>query len=367
MKPIITLIVLVSGLFANLSFQDMQTVKYKLKILESKGHGDINAENKRGYLGRYQFGAAALVAVGLIKKDNYKNATYFDKKLNVQKWRKGTTNKSFLANRTNWKLSNGKYSFLGNEVLQENAMDELIRQNYQYLQKAHLNLSKDAEIGFLMAAHLGGITNALKYAKNKSNFKDANGTPISKYYKAGAVKLSKQEELEIEKLSKKYLGGRYSWGGTNPNGFDCSGYTQFIYKKKGINLPRTALAQSKVGETVSIKNLQKGDLLFFLTDKKRGIPVTHVGVYLENGKFIHAASKKRGIIISSLADYRSRFVKAKRVFGTVGPRYAGQNLNVLGADFFKPVQERALFAPTKVSMKSGFKYQLINNKYILQN
>jgi len=115
--------------------------------------------------------------------------------------------------------------------------------------------------------------------------------------------------------AKKYLGGKYVWGGTNPKGFDCSGYTQYIYEKEGVSIPRTAYEQSKVGKEVSRYNLKKGDLLFFLTDKKRGIPVTHVGMYIGNGKFIHAASKRQGIIITSLekSRYSSLFVKATRI------------------------------------------------------
>jgi len=115
--------------------------------------------------------------------------------------------------------------------------------------------------------------------------------------------------------AKKYLGGKYVWGGTNPKGFDCSGYVQYIYKKEGIAIPRTAYEQSKVGKEVSRYDLKKGDLLFFLTDKKRGIPITHVGMYIGDGKFIHAASKRLGIIITSLekSRYRSLFVKATRI------------------------------------------------------
>lgn len=115
--------------------------------------------------------------------------------------------------------------------------------------------------------------------------------------------------------AKKYLGGKYVWGGTHPEGFDCSGYTQYIYKKEGVDIPRTAYAQSKVGKEVSRFNLKKGDLLFFLTDKKRGIPVTHVGMYIGDGKFIHAASKRKGIIITSLEEsrYSRLFVKATRI------------------------------------------------------
>jgi len=124
--------------------------------------------------------------------------------------------------------------------------------------------------------------------------------------------LDRQKLLEDAKYFK---GGRYVWGGTTPEGFDCSGYVQYLYKKHNVNLPRTAWAQSKKGEAVEIRNLQKGDLLFFLTDKKRGIPVTHVGIYMGDGNFIHAASKKKGIIISPLTHghYAETFVSARRV------------------------------------------------------
>ena len=119
----------------------------------------------------------------------------------------------------------------------------------------------------------------------------------------------------IEALAKKYIGGEYIWGGETPKGFDCSGYTQYIYQQAGITLPRTALLQSKIGTTISNKNYKKGDLLFFLTDKSRGIPITHVGIYLEDNKFIHAASTKKGIIISDLtkSKYGSLLISATRV------------------------------------------------------
>ena len=134
--------------------------------------------------------------------------------------------------------------------------------------------------------------------------------------KAGKVyHLSEADKKQLLKDAKYYKGGRYVWGGTTPQGFDCSGYVQYLYKKHRIDLPRTAYAQSKKGRPIDINNLQKGDLLFFLTDKKRGIPVTHVGIYIGGGEFIHAASKKDGIIISPITHgtYRERFVEARRV------------------------------------------------------
>ena len=125
-------------------------------------------------------------------------------------------------------------------------------------------------------------------------------------------------EADKKKLldyAKYFKGGKYVWGGTSPKGFDCSGYVQYLYKKHNVNLPRTAWAQSKKGLSIDKNDLQKGDLLFFLTDKKRGIPVTHVGIYIGNGEFIHAASKKKGIIISPIYHgyYAKKFVSAKRV------------------------------------------------------
>jgi hypothetical protein len=123
------------------------------------------------------------------------------------------------------------------------------------------------------------------------------------------------DKSKMLKNAKTHLGERYVWGGTKPNAFDCSGYMQYLYKKEGVALPRTAYEQSRVGQEVNAAELQKGDLLFFLTDKSRGIPVTHVGMYLGNDKFIHAASKKKGIIISpfSKSRYAKLFVKATRI------------------------------------------------------
>ena len=127
--------------------------------------------------------------------------------------------------------------------------------------------------------------------------------------------LTTDDRKKLLDYAKFFKGGKYVWGGTTPKGFDCSGYVQYLYKKHDVNLPRTAWSQSKQGMPVAINNLEKGDLLFFLTDKKRGIPVTHVGIYIGNGEFIHAASKKKGIIISPIHHgyYAKKFVSARRV------------------------------------------------------
>jgi len=128
-------------------------------------------------------------------------------------------------------------------------------------------------------------------------------------------KISAVDRAKLLEDANYFRGGKYVWGGTTPQGFDCSGYVQYLYKKQNIDLPRTAYSQSKLGQSVALNRLEKGDLVFFLTDKSRGVPITHVGIYIGEGKFIHAADKTRGVVISPIlyGSYRKTFVTAKRL------------------------------------------------------
>ena len=121
---------------------------------------------------------------------------------------------------------------------------------------------------------------------------------------------------KITKLAKKKLGKRYVWGATgSKNTFDCSGLTTYVYKKNGINLPRRAIAQSKVGKRIARSQLRPGDLIFFDTSKGHRGYVNHVGIYIGNGKFIHASSAKKKVVITSLNKpfYSKRFKGARRL------------------------------------------------------
>jgi peptidoglycan DL-endopeptidase CwlO len=109
----------------------------------------------------------------------------------------------------------------------------------------------------------------------------------------------------------KFLGKPYVWGASGPNAFDCSGFTAYVYKAFGVSLPHQSGSQYGYGQAVSRSNLAQGDLVFFNTYGS----ISHVGVYIGGGRFIHAANSKSGVIISSLSEgyYSSRLVGSKRV------------------------------------------------------
>jgi len=139
-----------------------------------------------------------------------------------------------------------------------------------------------------------------------------------KYYLTLFKKIYKNTLLtkDIEETAKRFLGRPYVWGATGPNCFDCSGFTQMVYRLVGINIPRVSRSQAQIGKLVKFDELQKGDMVFFDTSKEHKGKVNHVGIYLGDGKFIHASSGGHKVIITSFkkrAFYRNRFLWGRRV------------------------------------------------------
>ena len=123
-------------------------------------------------------------------------------------------------------------------------------------------------------------------------------------------------EDEIEWNAKELLGHKYVWGATGPVNYDCSGFTRKIFRDVGINLPRVSREQSKKGQLVSFNELKKGDLVFFATKRRHPRRVTHVGIYLGNGNFIHASSGAKKVVICNFNKhcfYKKHFLWARRV------------------------------------------------------
>ena len=119
---------------------------------------------------------------------------------------------------------------------------------------------------------------------------------------------------EIVAFAKQYLGYKYVSGGTSPStGFDCSGFTTYVFKHFGISLSRTSTAQASNGYAVSKSDLQPGDILIFRNSSNTA--VGHVGIYVGGDSFIHAANPSKGVIMGELSSsyYSARYVGARRV------------------------------------------------------
>ncbi|MBV8197756.1 MAG: C40 family peptidase [Candidatus Eremiobacteraeota bacterium] len=116
----------------------------------------------------------------------------------------------------------------------------------------------------------------------------------------------------LTRSALRFLGVPYVFGGTSAYGFDCSGFVQHVFAMLGISLPRTADAQYDVGHR-AVGGPRPGDLVFF--DTYGG--VSHVGIYLGHGEFVHASSS-HGVMVSHLAEeyWAARYVGAKRLIAT---------------------------------------------------
>lgn len=164
---------------------------------------------------------------------------------------------------------------------------------------------------------LSGI--AKKFGTTVQSIKQVNGLTsdiikVGQNLKIASSNSTSQTTSNLADLiiaeGKKYIGTPYVWGGSTPQGFDCSGFLSYVFARNGKSLPRTVETIWNAGQPVS--TLQKGDLVFFETYKTGP---SHAGIYLGNRQFLHAGSST-GVTISSLDNsyWSPRYLGAKRYF-----------------------------------------------------
>lgn len=120
---------------------------------------------------------------------------------------------------------------------------------------------------------------------------------------------------DVVEYAKQFLGYSYVVGGKTPNtGFDCSGFTRYVYLNFGYSLGNTAASQNNLGTVIDRSQMQLGDLILFYDESNTKIG--HTGIYIGNNEFIHAANPQRGVVIDNLSTnsyYSSRFVEARKI------------------------------------------------------
>ena len=141
-------------------------------------------------------------------------------------------------------------------------------------------------------------------------------TSEAKRSTADYVRLADRSSRRSDGLLRSALSCRgvpYVRGGTGRGGFDCSGFTQYVYARQGVSLPRTAAEQACAGTRVSRSDLRAGDLVFFAGTYKSGI--SHVGIYIGDGNFIHAPRTGSSVRVEDLDSsyYRSHWAFGRRV------------------------------------------------------
>lgn len=117
---------------------------------------------------------------------------------------------------------------------------------------------------------------------------------------------------KVANLAQGVLGSPYKYGGSSPSGFDCSGLVYYTHSKLGLSVPRTTRQQAQHADTLRLRDVEPGDILFF---KIYGNRISHVGIYTGNNQFIHAPKSGKFVSYASIDDpfWRQRFVKAGRL------------------------------------------------------
>lgn len=197
---------------------------------------------------------------------------------------------------------------------------------YKYINSEKLNVRKgpDTETKKLATLQAGDKVQLLENKGEWSRIKTSDnveGYIKTKYMVNSQKQVSRAESTaqphnadlaaQILEYAQKFVGVKYVYGGSSPKGFDCSGFTSYVFEHFGIKLPRSAAEYSSVGTKISRSDIKPGDIV--LLDRYWNNQLGHVGIYMGNDKFIHASSKKGKVVIAKLSDYSGTLLGIRRV------------------------------------------------------
>lgn len=181
----------------------------------------------------------------------------------------------------------------------------------------HLRSEPSMTSSTLGLLNLNTMVNILESSENwvKVQLPDGRTGWVFKTYLSSTSEsdISSSPIKQLTAFAQSFLDVPYRYGGASPNGFDCSGFTMYVYSHFGYKLPHSAASQMQLGILVNKEDLQEGDLVFFRTLNAKS--VNHVGIYLNNYQFIHASSGYGAVRISPLNTgyYASRYLGGRRM------------------------------------------------------
>jgi len=160
----------------------------------------------------------------------------------------------------------------------------------------------------------------------------------------------KPSKKNLGKMIKELQGSPYVWAEEGPYNFDCSGFTYYLYGSMGINIPRVARSQAKIGKAVA--DLQYGDLIFFATSKRSARKITHVGIYLGNGWFTHASTIKHEVVYSNLFTspyYKKRLRACRRYLPDIHKKKVATSQSKLKPNAISPWKTQEVITPIRTA------------------